>query len=525
MTWLIRNPDNASGMPPEQLRNPLEALQAQLRSALDTHLTGLSQQYEEALAAARREAAEAAERTVDDRLEQARAEWAQKLDAELSAARTEADRRVAAEIAQARVEADQQAAEALTHVRAELEAALASERQRAEEACRELEDAQARARDELQRVADEKTHAERGRADIEAKWQQADADHQRVGRDLDELRKTLASLQDEKQRVEAELEAERRRATGEIEQARRDAAAQLQQARDQARAQLDEVRRHAVEEIEEARREAREEGRRLAEAAVPPRPAMPPAPALDRLLTAVREIDASRTLSDALGALLQHASSFAPRGAIFLINGDRLRSWKTKGFPQLDAQPFESAIAGSGLLAKALQTGEAVRSGPSQPPPTFAAVPQGGLALAVPIVVGGRAVAVVYADNVGASEDSGFWQDTIELIARHTSSVLALLTALRTVQTLGASNGDADDQSARRYAKLLVSEIKLYNEAAVKAGRERRDLLSRLRSEIDRARRLYEERVPASAGARSQYFHHELVQTLADGDPGLLGTP
>jgi hypothetical protein len=69
-----------------------------------------------------------------------------------------------------------------------------------------------------------------------------------------------------------------------------------------------------------------------------------------------------------------------------------------------------------------------------------------------------------------------------------------------------------------------VSEIKLYNEAAVKAGRERRDLLSRLRSEIDRARRLYEERVPATTGARSQYFHQELVQTLADGDPGLLGT-
>jgi hypothetical protein len=93
------------------------------------------------------------------------------------------------------------------------------------------------------------------------------------------------------------------------------------------------------------------------------------------------------------------------------------------------------------------------------------------------------------------------------------------------VQTLGASNGEGEEQSARRYAKLLVSEIKLYNEGAVKAGRERRDLLSRLRPEIDRARRMYEERVPAVVGARSQYFHQELVQTLADGDPGLLGTP
>jgi hypothetical protein len=83
--------------------------------------------------------------------------------------------------------------------------------------------------------------------------------------------------------------------------------------------------------------------------------------------------------------------------------------------------------------------------------------------------------------------------------------------------------GSDDDQAARRYARLLVSEIKLYNESAVRAGRERRDLLQRLKPEIERARRLYDERVASSITSRDLYFQQELVQTLADGDRSLLG--
>jgi hypothetical protein len=55
-------------------------------------------------------------------------------------------------------------------------------------------------------------------------------------------------------------------------------------------------------------------------------------------------------------------------------------------------------------------------------------------------------------------------------------------------------------------------------------GREKCDLLHRLRAEIERSRRLYEERVPPSVTARASYFQQELIQTLAGGDPALLGS-
>ncbi len=54
-------------------------------------------------------------------------------------------------------------------------------------------------------------------------------------------------------------------------------------------------------------------------------------------------------------------------------------------------------------------------------------------------------------------------------------------------------------------------------------GRERRDLMTRLKPEIDRARRLYDERIAPSIHSRDVYFQQELVQTLADGDQSLLG--
>ncbi len=76
---------------------------------------------------------------------------------------------------------------------------------------------------------------------------------------------------------------------------------------------------------------------------------------------------------------------------------------------------------------------------------------------------------------------------------------------------------------ARRFARLLVSEIKLYNEAKVSEGRTHGDLYSRLREDIDRSRQMYDKRVAPEVAGRYDYFHHELVNTLAQGDPSKLG--
>ncbi|MFZ1700795.1 MAG: hypothetical protein WBO10_03785 [Pyrinomonadaceae bacterium] len=77
---------------------------------------------------------------------------------------------------------------------------------------------------------------------------------------------------------------------------------------------------------------------------------------------------------------------------------------------------------------------------------------------------------------------------------------------------------------ARRFARLLVSEIKLYNEKKVTEGRESSDLYERLRDAIDRSREMYDKRVQPPVASKFDYFHYELVNSLAEGDDGRLGS-
>lgn len=77
---------------------------------------------------------------------------------------------------------------------------------------------------------------------------------------------------------------------------------------------------------------------------------------------------------------------------------------------------------------------------------------------------------------------------------------------------------------ARRFARLLVSEIKLYNEQKVSEGRSQGDLYQRLREYIDRSREMYDKRVKPEVAQRYDYFHNELVTTLAEGDENKLGS-
>jgi hypothetical protein len=238
------------------------------------------------------------------------------------------------------------------------------------------------------------------------------------------------------------------------------------------------------------------------------------ASAVPNLTDLLREIDTATSISAVLTATARCAGSVATRAALFV--GPGFDRWDDGGASSGDTH-LETR---RDTLNAAMASGQAQKDDRS---------------IAVPLVLDGTPVAVLYAEQDEPSADG--WSGSIDVLSRYASVRLAYLTAWRAAQAhqrlgpaattvAGAGSGtqsENPEQSARRYARLLVSEIKLYNEAAVREGRAQHDLGRRLAGDIERARRLYEERVSSTVSGRAQYFQQELVQTLAGGDPSLLG--
>jgi hypothetical protein len=83
---------------------------------------------------------------------------------------------------------------------------------------------------------------------------------------------------------------------------------------------------------------------------------------------------------------------------------------------------------------------------------------------------------------------------------------------------------DADvHRKAHRFARLLVDEIKLYNQVKVSEGRKNKDLYDRLKEDIEKSRATYQKRYGSTAAGGADYFSQELVRSLAEDDTSIMG--
>lgn len=111
-------------------------------------------------------------------------------------------------------------------------------------------------------------------------------------------------------------------------------------------------------------------------------------------------------------------------------------------------------------------------------------------------------------------------------VAAHAASAGAAASAPATAADpfAGISAEDADThRKAQRFARLLVDEIKLYNQAKVAEGRRNKDLYDRLKEDIEKSRSTFQKRYGNSAAASGDYFQKEVVRSLAEDDYSVMG--
>lgn len=216
-----------------------------------------------------------------------------------------------------------------------------------------------------------------------------------------------------------------------------EALAEAARQREELEAALAQVKESVGSEIEMARAEAQKAAAAYSEA-------------LDaqlagagRLLGSVQALDGAASLTEVLDALTVAAAKEAGRSAMLVVKGDRLIGWRATGFGHVDDEPrsIESSTSGVDALAAAVNTGRpaVVGSGSALAAPAFSRLPADRPGVAVPLLVAGRPVAVLYADLGAAAPQSPGWTSPVEVLVRHAGRCLEAMVVSRGAQARAAA--------------------------------------------------------------------------------------
>jgi hypothetical protein len=296
------------------------------------------------------------------------------------------------------------------------------------------------------------------------------------------------------------------------------------------------------------------------------------------LQKAVARIQAGTTQKEILRALLDNTVLYCGRTALFVVKNGTATGWQGTAFSNNDAiKDFELDMH-SGMVSRVMQSRTAANGAASDFDHGFTAKfgsPADGQIALLPLLLKDKISALVYAD--AGTQAGTLDAAALDVLVRATSTWLEVISQRKQAQKDGgpeaemhsgpsandpfaahaplhtgkaqhvaeaapaaamsaaaASGGssapvlsgeDAEiHRKAQRFARLLMDEIKLYNQAKVSDGRKHKDLYDRLKEDIEKSRGTYLKRYGNTAAASGDYFNQELIRSLAEDDVSLLGS-
>jgi hypothetical protein len=314
-------------------------------------------------------------------------------------------------------------------------------------------------------------------------------------------------------------------------------------------------------------------------------PAEAPSTVLNFALSTLQRAGSQAEL---LTALLDGCGRFSARAALFVLRAQTAVGWQACGFTDNETLKNCAVNTAQGLSATVIDTRMPARGSCSAFDTRISAAqgePSSGNAIVLPLAVREKVAGLIYAD-AGVETDGKLDTAALEIMVRTAGLWLEILALRKTTtaaapvrpsaeavappgvasvlqRAAAAAAGitpalavsaapstprpaapvapqltppvtppppelSAADQEvhakAKRFAKLLVDEIKLYNKAKLAEGRQSKDIYERLKEDIEKSRGAYAKRYGQTAAATADYFHDALVRILADGDIALLGS-
>jgi hypothetical protein len=294
----------------------------------------------------------------------------------------------------------------------------------------------------------------------------------------------------------------------------------------------------------------------------------PESPILETLEHHVGSLARAVRPAEVFRQLLEATRPFTPRSAVFLAREQYWKGWGASGYGRDAAERVRQVrigMADSPLDQLAQPDGDVgVVSWPGDVLPEFGQ-PEAAETLGVPLRAGTRTIGLLVAQR-GPGEEPWF-PAALGILATAARLRLELDLTLRRLQptektpaperpsaaaappesptpevaTTTAPPAETSvtpwvepapeppdslrRQEARRFARLVATDIRLYNEEAVVLGRRNRDLFRRLEEQIDRGRQVFEHRFPDLGAPGRAFLHEAYVEILAGGDADLLPMP
>lgn len=267
----------------------------------------------------------------------------------------------------------------------------------------------------------------------------------------------------------------------------------------------------------------------------------------EQLNQVVRRIRQSEDVEALSATLVDAAGAFSTGAALFQVDGPLAKGRRIRGVPEESAEAFKSLeipLASAAALAGAVETRDPVIAVTTPGEVSADLVKLAGHAAEgrvsiFPLVVRDSVPALVYAwgavqgpalelvTQVAAGVWGELWKPApVELVQIAAATPVA--ASLPAPQATSAWDRLTPEEQqihlrAQRFARVQVAEMRLYKADAVQAGRGRANLYETLRKPIETARDRFRQTYFSTCPSMVDYLHLELVRTLANDDPELLG--